>query len=305
MLFGTVSFGEFAVDAFFILSGYLIVESWMRKPDAPRFLKNRILRIYPGFIAASILCAVIVGPLGANPAKYFANFDCLAFAKNALLLQIPSVPAVFAGWPYAVVNGSLWTISLEFTCYLVVLAAGVSGLLRRRYAWLALSLVVVGAFFIMKAVNFDVPPIYRLAAFFFSGGCLYLYRDMIRMDGRIAFVLFCLLAVAMFSWRGAEPALTTAGSYALIYLATKRSAFLSRFNLLPDISYGIYLYAWPVQKLLIWYVPGISPWALAVAAGFISMLLGYASWRLVEKPMLKFKDVPPSQSAAEAAKATA
>jgi peptidoglycan/LPS O-acetylase OafA/YrhL len=73
---------------------------------------------------ASVISAFIVGPLGANPSHYFANFDLLNFATSALMLEVPSVPDVFVGQPYPLVNGALWTISREFSCYLIVLALG-------------------------------------------------------------------------------------------------------------------------------------------------------------------------------------
>jgi peptidoglycan/LPS O-acetylase OafA/YrhL len=160
---------------------------------------------------------------------------------------------------------------------------------RTRYAWLALSVATIAVFAAMKAIGSDVPPFLRLATFFCSGACFYLYREMIEMNGRFAFFFFGLLTIGMFSWRGAELALATAGAYVMIYLATKRSAFFSRYNRLPDISYGIYLYGWPVQKLLIWYIPAISPWILTASASLIVIILGYASWHLVEKQMLRFK----------------
>jgi peptidoglycan/LPS O-acetylase OafA/YrhL len=66
-MFGTLSFGELAVDGFFLLSGYLIMQSWDAQPQAWPFLKKRMLRIYPGFVIATLVCAFAVGPLAAEP----------------------------------------------------------------------------------------------------------------------------------------------------------------------------------------------------------------------------------------------
>ena len=74
-IFHTISAGELAVNTFFLISGYLIVQSWQRHPKAAVFLRKRIIRIYPGFILASLVSALIVGPLGAHAANYFAQFD--------------------------------------------------------------------------------------------------------------------------------------------------------------------------------------------------------------------------------------
>lgn len=288
-LFGSISFGELAVDLFFLLSGYLIMQSWALQPNAWTFLKKRILRIYPGFLVASVISAFVVGPLGADTVQYFANFDLLSFATSAFMLEVPAVPHVFAGQPYPAVNGALWTISREFTCYLLVLFLGACGILRWRHAWLTLAVLATAAFGILKAVNGDISYILRLSVFFFSGGCFYIYRDIIPMNGRLAALCVLPLTIGLFSWRGAELGLATFGAYIVLYLAQKHSTVLSRFNRLPDTSYGIYLYGWPTQKLLIWYIPGISPWIVFFIASLISIFLGYLSWNLVEKPMLRFK----------------
>jgi peptidoglycan/LPS O-acetylase OafA/YrhL len=290
-LFDTIPLGFAAVDAFFLLSGYLIVQSWDLAPSARQFLRSRLLRIYPGFLIASVVCALLVGPLGADAAAYFAAFDIGAFTTGALLLQAPVVPPVFHGTVLPKINLSMWTISYEFACYLLVLVAGRSGALRIRHFWLALTIAVFGTLVLSKVLHFDVGFL-RLPSFFLSGGCFYIYRDKIRLDGRIALAVTVAVIVCMFSWSASELALATGGCYALIYLARKPSAWLNRFNRLPDVSYGTYLYAWPLQKLLIWYAPGISPWLVFAIAAPAAVALGAASWFAIEKPALKFKRSP-------------
>jgi peptidoglycan/LPS O-acetylase OafA/YrhL len=287
-VFGTLSFGELAVDGFFLLSGYLIMQSWDHQPQPWQFLKKRILRIYPGYVIAGLICALVVGPLAADPARYFADLQVPALLSSLALLQIPEVPAVFDGQPHPSINGAMWTISREFACYLFVLIAGLSGALQRRYFWAALTATVFAALLALKLAKLSVFDL-RLASFFLSGGCYYLYRDKLRLQGVVAAAITALLVVCMYSWRGAELALASIGGYALLYVAAKRSALLSRFNRLPDVSYGVYLYAWPIQKLLLWYFPGMSPWSLSVFAAFGAVLAGVLSWYLIEKPALKFK----------------
>jgi peptidoglycan/LPS O-acetylase OafA/YrhL len=287
-LFDTIPLGFLAVDAFFMLSGYLIVQSWDRLPKAMPYLQKRILRIYPGFLVASLVCAILVGPLGADPLRYVAAFDISAFATGALLLQPPVVPPVFQGTALPKMNLSMWTISHEFVCYLLVLVAGKSGALRIRHFWLALTLVVFGILVLSRLLHFDASFL-RLPSFFLSGGCFYIYREQIRLDGRIALALTAALTACMFSWSACELALATAGCYVLIYLATRSSASLGRFNRLPDVSYGVYLYAWPIQKLLIWHIPGISPWLVFAIAAPAALALGALSWFAIEKPALRFK----------------
>lgn len=288
-LFGSISLGELAVDGFFLLSGYLIAQSWAAQPQPWPFLKKRLLRIYPGFIVASIVCAFIVGSLASAPQTYFASFQVTPFLIGLALLSVPVVPDVFAGTHYPLVNGAMWTISKEFICYLFILGAGVTGMLRRRHACLILTVGVFAALVWLKLNKLHVPHDLRLASFFLGGACYYLYRDRIGFDGRVAAAAAVVTVISLFSWRASELVLASVGGYALLYAAGRHSPLLSQFNRLPDISYGIYLYGWPVQKLLLWYTPTLTPRGLFAWAAPIAIMLGTASWYLVEKPALRLK----------------
>jgi peptidoglycan/LPS O-acetylase OafA/YrhL len=287
-IFESLSFGELAVDGFFLLSGYLIVQSWESQPRAWPFLKKRLLRIYPGFIVATLVCAFIVGPLGAVPKTYFAELDVPFLLVNMLVLQKPAVPDVFAGLHHEGINNSMWSISAEFVCYLGVLALGVTGALGRRKTWLALTILAFAIGATARLADVTIPGV-RLAMLFLSGGAYYLYRDKIRMDGRMALGAAAVVILCLFSWRVSELAVASLGGYVLIYAAGKRSAWLMQFNRLPDVSYGTYLYGWPIQKLLVWYIPTISPWQLFVLSAPCALLAGAISWILVEEPALRFK----------------
>ena len=107
--FGTLSFGELAVDGFFILSGFLICQSWANAPKFRPFLVKRVLRIFPGFIVASLVCALLVPVLVTDLGSYFGQFRWDRFSTGVALLRVPVVPTIFSK-PYAGVNGSVWTI---------------------------------------------------------------------------------------------------------------------------------------------------------------------------------------------------
>ena len=294
----TISFGGLAVDGFFLLSGYLIVQSWVMRPQVFQFLKKRVLRIYPAFIVASLVCALIVGPLGSKPIEYFSHFQWLSFFKDMFLLRAPTTPPVFEGLPYPVVNGAMWTISREFMCYLLVLLLGLAGAIKNRRIWLVFSIGIFGVLVVSKfghpielfGRQFNLTnPIIHLASFFFAGGCFYLFKDKIKFNPKVAAIFSILLFVCLFNTRLAELALVSFGGYLLIYFAISPIPFLSRFQTAPDVSYGVYLYGWPIQMLLIWHFGFTSPVALFFAALLICALLGLISWYSIEKPFLKLK----------------
>lgn len=297
-LVGFTTFGKLAVECFFLLSGYLIVQSWAQSPNIWRFLKKRILRIYPGFIVASLFCAFVAGPLGAEPHQYFEAFWYGGFLRSVALLRIPIVPDVFKGTPFPVINGSVWTIAYEFILYLTVLAFGSLGLFRRKILWLCstvflYSLTLMYTFglpLLTHSVFFSwAGPLLRLPTFFLMGGCFFLYQDLVRYTSRIAIaitaaVLFCIVGLKIHYF------LFAAGwAYLLFYFALMPIDILKGFNNLPDVSYGAYLYGWPVQKLLLWYVAITSPWIVFFSAATLSLFLGAASWYVVEKPFMKFR----------------
>lgn len=275
---------------FFLLSGYLIMQSWDEQPDAWTFLKKRVLRIYPAFLVASIICALVIGPLAADPVSYFSAFNVPAFLTGAFLLKPPVLPPVFQGLPYAEMNTSMWTIAREFECYVLVLATGMLGLLRKRHFWLILTVAALAAAIALKLAHVRLNDL-RLVTFFCSGACFYIYRTKISLRGVPALGCLAVTLLSMVSWRASEIALATFGAYAIFYIATKPSNFFNKFNRFPDVSYGLYLYAWPVQQLIISRVPGITPAALFVSAAAVSICAGILSWYAIEKPALKFKRV--------------
>lgn len=179
-IFNTISFGDLAVDGFFILSGYLIVKSWDSNKDIFEFLKKRIIRIYPGFIFCSLICAFIIGPLGANLDQYYVNFSIGNFIKGLILLSPPKIPPVFQEQHYPFVNGAMWTIAFEFACYMTVLFFGIIGIFRKKYLWLTITIVLFLISVFLKngySLDFLSPRFIRLNIFFFTGGCFYM-RDL-------------------------------------------------------------------------------------------------------------------------------
>lgn len=299
MIFGTLSFGELGVDGFFLISGYLIFQSWQRNPAAFDFMRNRVLRIYPAFIVASLICAFVVGPIGATGvAGYFDEFKVSGFFRGLLYLKRTITPPVFDGHPYPVVNGSMWSIAYEFGCYLLILGLGLAGLLRRRWMVLALALaalIAYGACLAMpQTLGLDpargVPSSMRFAFIFLTGATYAAYRDILRPGGIGVLIAATALAFTMFDRAFAEIGLAILGGYLVFWLAFADIPLLRRLGASSsDISYGLFLYGWPVQKLLIWFFPGIHPAGLFLAALGLAGGAGYLSWQLVEKPCLRLK----------------
>ena len=295
----SVSFGGLAVMGFFVLSGFLIVKSWERKPQLADFFKKRVQRIYPGFAAALFVSVLVLAPFAVYSVKgYFAGLDYGALLTDALLLRMPAgITTVYPGTHYAHVNGALWTIAYEFRCYALVALLGLFGSARQKVIWLSLlllSLVLMLwpvpftqiSFLPLRFLILNPNEFVWLLAFFSAGACLHLFRSNLPLKGKWAAVAMVMVLCLMSRYTLSKIALATFGAYALFWLAFARIPALNRFRSIPDISYGIYLYGWPIQKLLFWYFPAASPWLLLPFVFALSCLAGYASWVLVESRFL-------------------
>ncbi|WP_018259771.1 acyltransferase family protein [Methylobacterium sp. WSM2598] len=296
-LTGTLSFGEVAVDGFFVLSGYLITRSWLTSASGASYLAKRVLRIYPGYLVASLACIGIVAPLAGGDLAALRIPDALG---RLLLLGTPAVPRAFEGLPYPYLNGAAWTIVYEFACYLLVAGLGCCGLLRPDRRFLAGMALLAGLCLLVwhPALASGSPLLFKLkhglrfALIFACGSAFFLLGERIRFSaGRAA--LAALLLAGLLGRPGlAEPAFVVLGGFLLLWFAFAVPPLrIGRFTQRTDLSYGVYLYAWPLQNLIVAQDRGVAPWLVTVAALTGAGLLAWLSWHLVERPALARRDV--------------
>ena len=217
-LLGWTTFGGVGVSIFFFLSGLLVWSSWARDPDLKRFFIRRSLRIFPALWFVVLVTVLVLGPIFSNltAADYFASFEAWRYLSTALLVVWRGLPGVFADNPFPLaVNGSLWTLPVEFLCYVSVALVGSISLVRRD-GLMALSLVLVAQ------------------------------------------------RVPWGSW------------------VTDR---------LGDLSYGMYIFAFPVQQIVV-ELGRNRGWTFAthLSLSFVATsVLVYLSWHVLEKRALLFK----------------
>jgi peptidoglycan/LPS O-acetylase OafA/YrhL len=303
---GQLSWGGFAVDAFFVISGYLITASWLHSKGLGDFLWKRALRIYPGFIAAVAFGVLVVSPLAMGR---FARPDFPAWLLGTANLRGYSPPGVFADLPVRALNGSLWSVSYECWCYVGVAALGLTALLPRRRAVLALLLaaIAVSVVFVVKdlkpggkwlGVLFGYPPFWaRLLPYYLAGMTFYLWRDRIPSSKALALLALLLMAAAVLvpPW-GVAAVFPIAATYLLLYVAFLPRTGVAGWARYGDFSYGMYLYAFPLQQLLLHWRPGLGPWALFALATPLTLVLAAVSWHAVESPCLRLKRRRPAIS---------
>ncbi|NBJ09941.1 acyltransferase family protein [Microvirga arsenatis] len=296
-LFASTGFtlGEHAVNGFFAISGFLVTMSFDRRGWRD-YAIARTLRIAPGLVVAVLAVSLLLGaamtrlPLGEyleSPAlRRFIQSTLLSFKSNNAL------PGVFADNPFKFPMGTVWTLKYEVMCYTGVFALGLVGLLRSRMAAIALllglALGLAGLDFFRPDAPKGVETALRLPLIFALGGALYVWRDRARLSGLL------VAALALATWLGAgtflyKTLLFTGSAYGILWLAL--SPALTRFAYEPraDLSYGTYLYGWPIQQSLHALWPGASAWVLLAPSLAITLLVAALSWILVEKPALGLK----------------
>lgn len=289
--------GTSAVAAFFVMSGFLVGASYLHRQNLFAFIEARGLRIFPGLIVAVIFCALIVGPWATvlPVADYLSHPQLWSFIGHNITLfggASYRLPGVFADNPWAWgVNGSLWTLPLELYMYCMVAILGVSGILKSRLAFNMTAILACVFLFALTKRWINIGPLpFRhapLVMAYLSGVFFYINRGAIPinkwMPGLVILLMVLLHGTELWSL-----VKIFGYSYLVLFLAllpSVRGVDLDRWG---DISYGVYIYAFPVQQLVIKYISQ-SPLVVLAYASVITMILAIASWRWVESPALKLK----------------
>ncbi len=296
---GQITFGNVSVWAFFVISGFLIAQSWTRSPKPLKFMKRRVARIYPGFIVAALLTALIVVPIAADPATR-RPIAMGNFLLQTLRLQVFDTSPVFVhnAWPNAL-NGSLWSVPFEFWCYIGILVLGVTGLLLRRWLVVTLFAAVIAWHLYLSitgwmpggkilGVIFGFPLFWAIVLpFFLAGSLFHLFGGTVLLRKPLLLAALALLIVSNFIPHALIVTLPVCGAYLLLglaYLPLLRPLNLARFG---DFSYGTYLYAFPIQQLIVKFAGGtMAPMKLFLLAAPLSVGIGALSWFVVERRFL-------------------
>ena len=299
------SYGELAVGGFFGLSGFLLQTSVER--NAPRrFLRLRFFRLFPGFWAMLVVVAFILAPLVAWLASTTSQYQVLGSDSaityilfNAGLLMVqPSIGGVLSTHPYPYsLNGSPWTLLPEFTCYVAMLCVSLAGLRLRLPRWVTPTIMATGSLIVFWFAPQVIPgeqgrlvsQLASLPATFFIGSLIAVLRlERQATTTSTAVVLAATVGIiGMGLWLPLGP---PALAVSVVFTgAIIRTGWASRVGTRSDLSYGIYLYHFPVIQLLIAAgVPTGTPrqdlLILSPFALLLTVPLAAASWHLVESP---------------------
>ena len=290
--------GVLGVSIFFTISGYLITESFDRDPHLLRFFARRALRIFPGLIICTLLSVFILGPALTTLAlkDYFKNEHTWHYLQNIALYISYYLPGVFETnkLPNAV-NGSLWSLPVEFLMYIIV---AIVGFLRgNRWTFIALAVISAAITFfwaqrsseMIVVYASDLRQVFICGTYFWFGAVFYKF-NLQRYFSISTVVIAVVIMMSLESW----PEALSVCAYLLLPMVVLAFglAYSPTLNWLTrsgDYSYGIYIYAFPIQQSVIFLYPHMTlNLYLPICLAF-TLICAILSWHFVESPALAFK----------------
>ncbi len=256
------SLGNLGVLIFFSISGYLVTSSWLKDPHIFRFCARRTLRMLPALCVALPLTMAVIGALGLNG---------------------------FPGNPRHLMNGSLWTIKYEVCCYVLLLLAGV---VTRHFSLLLAAGIL--SYFVLSGLEYETSFLANFGLYFVAGCLLRAYPQLRKLLPSVILPATGLALLLIHQTKLGLALIVPSLTVAIGLRSWPGLRDVSRFG---DLSYGIYIYAWPAQQIGVALMGRRTPYlellAITVPA---TILLAAASWNLVEKGALRFKPTPQLQN---------
>jgi len=300
---GHTSLGYFAVNGFFIISGYLITGSAERSANLLVFARSRFLRIMPALIFVSLFLGLVLVPLLSTPdlVSYFTNAKVWADMLKLAGFISPDpdwATLTMEGNPFAGdLTGPIWTLRYEVLAYL-----GTAGLLLvglHRNLWIiAASAVVASLLFVVDLqthavtdLNATLGSLVRFGSCYLYGAAAYLLGERARIQMKLAVPVLLiggvLIGLGVSSGEALMNMALTPILFAIAFLQAPAPQWLTKP---PDFSYGLYIFHWPIYQMLTEWVSRPPNGPLLFFIGLpLAIVAALASWYLLEKPMLKLK----------------
>ena len=291
------------VKIFFIISGYLITKSWLSDPHPGSFFKKRFLRIYPGLAANIIFVSLILAPwLTKLPiGKYFESPGLQMYFWNLLFFPIYNLPGVFGDNIYpTAVNGSLWSLPVEILMYLLVpflIQRGTGG--SRVIFFLATIIMVFTSIWHVRMhasptplviYGTGIPSVLEVSIYFLIGALYTFVNKELLANKWTGIALLAFFAYAINEYVLGEIVLLLMLPYCVLSFGLSNFPLAHRIMGRVDLSYGIYLYGFPIQQMLMSRSGKMSALENFGYALPITALLALGSWFLIEQPALRAKN---------------
>ena len=292
-LFGQINFGRLGVIIFFFLSGILIWQSWLKDPNLKRFFFRRSLRIFPALWVVIFCSVFLIGPYFSTLpiSDFFYSSMTWSYLSNSILVINHSLPGIFVDNPFPkAVNGSLWTLPIEFFCYVLVALFGTTRFLPKNliFSFVFTALLLLQAFIPIKFGNYFLTHLNMI--FIFWCGAFY---TKIKQKSLTNKIIYFEIFIIIFYAKNLELDFIfgLVSAFLFICLGIYFSFGSKITNIIGDLSYGVYIFAFPIQQIIIqighdrnWFF-----WQFIIFSSIATLFTAFLSWHFIEKPLLKFK----------------
>ena len=285
-----------AVPLFFSLSGFLVTGSLLRLGDLRLFVAFRALRIIPALLVEICISAIILGPIVTTFSlyEYFANPNFFSYFSNIVGIIKFQLPGVFKDQFYDQVNGALWTVPGEISCYLTLISLTLLGISKRRIILLLLFVIMtIGVYLWTRKVGAFSTQNWVPLVFCFYAGCLFFhFAEFVPSHWSLAIAALVLAYYTMqFRFGLYIVVAPTMLAYLVCFLGMQQFPRI-KYLMDGDHSYGIYLYHCPIIQALVWLTNSNISWWQSFFASYIAVsVIAMFSWKFIERPALTFRKV--------------
>ena len=282
--------GGVSVGVFFLFGGFLIARSCEHHPEAKKFFSARILRLFPELLFVVILTAFVLGPMLStlSPVEYFTNPQTYKYLLNGVLIMVHQLPGVFTNNPSGdVVNAALWTLPVEFICYILCfISYKLTKFDKKKFLLLSVPVFVLAAVYYVKFSPLQLSVV-RAVLLFYLGVLIWVFRDQVVISPVLGLATIVLWFVMVFG--GIDNlAMLTVFPIACFCLAYGMGNHFSKFGTKIELSYGIYLWAYPIQQALVQYFPAWHPYVNAMVAALLAMCGAFVNHFVIAVPLGKY-----------------
>ncbi|MDE9484194.1 acyltransferase family protein [Xenorhabdus bovienii] len=283
--------GSLAVKIFFFISGLVVSNSLLKNRNILNFIISRFFRIWPALITTIVFGYLISICLSTISLEQFTkDAPFFKYFFNSMTLKFTwSFPGVFEGNNINTFNGSLWTIPYEVGAY-IIMACSLSLVNYHRNISIALCIIVIidpillnGIIFTNSMHNEEI----KFLPFCFSLGVLFsIIKDYIKINLSNLLMLFFIMTILKYQGSNLYiPFFYLTFFYFILYLSSVKIMLLLKPKY--DISYGVYLWGFPVQQFIASYIGNMSIILNQIVSVIVALFFGFISWVIIEEKMMK------------------
>ena len=292
-ILGFVSLGGMSVSIFFSISGFLVTQSYLRTGGYIGFMEKRVRRIFPALVACAFLMVFFLAPFYKDHVlNYISSKEAILTLLKIVFLLPGNVTGVFAGYKFVgPMNGTLWTLSIEFMCYILIAA-----FLSINKSWKTPLIVLLSLCFLNVFLS-DAEKTFSWYSI--NTGWIISFG--------LCFSLGSLMSMTIDSWNKPKPKIVislvclsflyvlhgsieilTVGYLSITFITVALGVSVKDFIVKGrfDISYGIYIYGWPVQQIVANKI-NAGLYSSMMLSIIITIMFATASWFLIEKPFTR------------------